>query len=146
MTPHPHPHAPAAPAPGSRNAHIWALVITGIATVLPHVKTGRLKLLGVTRGQRVSLLPDVPAIAETLPGYDIVVWFGLFGPAGMPKDITARLNTEVNRVMNTPETKKTMEDMGVEVYNATPEQFLDTLRKETAYWNKAVREYNIRMD
>ena len=122
------------------------VIFTAATQTLPHVKTGRLKLLGVTRGQRVSLLSDVPAIAETLPGYDIVVWFGLFGPAGMPKDITARLNTEVNRVMNTPETKKTMEDMGVEVYNATPEQFLETLRKETAYWNKAVREYQLKVD
>ena len=122
------------------------VIFTAATQTLPHVKAGRLKLLGITRGQRVALLPDVPAIAETLPGYDFVVWFGAFGPAGMPKDITARLNSEINRLMNAPETKKTMEDMGVEVNNPTPEQFLESLRKEAAYWNKAVREYDIKID
>lgn len=103
-------------------------------------------MLGVTRATRAPLFPDVPAIAETLPGYDIVAWFGFFGPAGLPRDITARLNTEVNRAMHAPDIKKSMEDMGVEVLNTTPEQFLESMRKDTAYWNKAVREYNIRMD
>lgn len=122
------------------------VIFTAATQTLPHVKTGRLKLLGVTRAKRAALFPDVPAIAETLPGYDIVVWFGLFGPAGMPKEITARLNSETNRLMNAPETKKPMEDMGVEVNSLTPEQFLESLRKETAYWNKAVREYDIKAD
>lgn len=121
-------------------------IFTAATQTLPHVKAGRLRVLGVTRAQRVPLFPDVPAIAETLPGYDIVIWFGFFGPAGMPKDITARLNSEVNRLMNAPDTRKVMEDMGVEVNNTTPEQFLESMRKDAAYWNKAVREYNIRMD
>ena len=82
------------------------VIFTAATQTLAHAKAGRLKLLGVTRGQRVALLPDVPAIAETLPGYEIVVWFGAFGPAGMPKDITTRLNSEINRMMNSPETKK----------------------------------------
>ena len=110
------------------------------------MKAGRLRVLGVTRAQRVPLFPDVPAIAETLPGYDIVIWFGFFGPAGLPKDITTRLNSEVNRLLHALDTKKSMEDMGVEVNNTTPEQFLESMRKDAAYWNKAVREYNIRMD
>ena len=64
---------------------------------LPLVKVGHLRALGVTRAQRVALFPEVPAIAEMLPGYDIVVCFGFFGLAGMPRDITARLTTEINR-------------------------------------------------
>ena len=122
------------------------VIFTAATQTLPHVKAGRLRVLGVTRAQRVPLFPDVPAIAETLPGYDIVVWFGFFGPAGLQRDITTRLNTEINRLMNAPDKKKFMGDMGVEVNNATLEQFLETLRRETAYWNKAVRDYNIRMD
>jgi len=122
------------------------VLFTAATQTLPHVKSGRLRLLGVTRGQRVALLPDVPAIAETLPGYEAVVWFGFFGPAGLPKDLTARLNLEVNRLMNAPDTKKVMEDMGVEVSNATPEQFSEILRKEAAYWNKVVRDFNIKVD
>ena len=122
------------------------LIFTAATQTLPHVKAGRLRVLGVTRAQRVPLFPEVPAIAETLPGYDIVIWFGFFGPAGLPRDITARLNSEVNRLMNAPDTKKVMEDIGVEVNNTTPEQFLEAMRKDVTYWNKAVREYNIRMD
>jgi tripartite-type tricarboxylate transporter receptor subunit TctC len=122
------------------------VLFTAATQTLPHVKTGKLRLLGITRGQRVALLPNVPAIAESLPGYEAVVWFGFFGPAGLPKDITLRLNTEVNRLMNAPDTKKVMEDMGVEVSNATPEQFSDTLRKEAAYWSKIVRDFNIKVD
>jgi tripartite-type tricarboxylate transporter receptor subunit TctC len=122
------------------------VIFTAATQTLPHVKTGRLRLLGVTRAQRAALLPDVPAIAETLPGYDIVVWFGFFAPAGLPREITTRLNTEINRVMNAPDTKKIMEEMGVEVNNVTPEQFLDSMRREAAYWNKAVRAYQIKLD
>ncbi len=122
------------------------VIFTAATQTLPHVKAGRLRVLGLTRAQRVPLFPDVPAIAETLPGYDIVIWFGFFGPAGLPKDITTRLNSEVNRLLHAPDTKKSMEDMGVEVNNTTPEQFLESMRKDAAYWNKAVREYNIRMD
>ena len=75
-----------------------------------------------------------------------MVWFGAFAPAGLPRDLTLRLNADMNRVMNAPDMKKTMEAMGVEVYNLSPEQFLESMRKEAAYWNKAVREFNIKVD
>ncbi len=122
------------------------MIVTAATQTLPHARTGRLRLLGVTRSQRSPMLPEVPAIAESLPGYEASVWFGAFGPAGMPGDITARLNTEINRLMSAPDTKKVMEDMGVEVVNITPEQFLVTLRKEAVHWGNVVRQYNIKMD
>jgi tripartite-type tricarboxylate transporter receptor subunit TctC len=122
------------------------VLFTAATQTLPHVKSGKLKLLGITRSKRAAMFPDVPAIAETLPGYEIVVWFGAFGPAGMLKDITARLNNEINRLMISPETNKMLEDMGVEVVNTTPDQFLETLRIEAAYWNKVVRDYHIKAD
>ena len=122
------------------------VMFTAATQSLPHVQSKRLRLLGVTRAHRVALFPDVPTIAETLPGYEAVVWFGAFGPAGMPRDITTRLNTEINRLMNAPDIKKNMDAVGVEVANVTPDQFLATLRKEAAYWNKVVRDYNIKGD
>ncbi len=122
------------------------LIFTAATQTLQHVKAGRLRLLGVTRGQRVALFPDVPAIAETLPGYEAVVWFGAFAPAGLPRDITARLNADFNRVFNSPDMKKSMEAVGVEVYNLGPEQFLATMRKDAASWNKMVRDFNIRVE
>lgn len=122
------------------------VMFTAATQTLQHVKAGRLRLLGVTRAKRVALFPDVPAIAETLPNYEAVVWFGAFAPAGLPRELTQRLNADMNRVMNAPDMKKTMEAMGVEVYNLSPEQFLESMRKEAAYWNKAVREFNIKVD
>lgn len=122
------------------------VMFTAATQTLQHVKAGRLRLLGVTRARRVALFPDVPAIAETLPNYEAVVWFGAFAPAGLSRELTQRLNADINRVMNAPDMKKTMEAMGVEVYNLSPEQFLESMRKEAAYWNKAVREFNIRVD
>jgi tripartite-type tricarboxylate transporter receptor subunit TctC len=122
------------------------MIITAATQTLPHAEAGRLRLLGVTRAKRVAMLPDVPAIAETLPGYEALVWYGAFGPAGMPKDITARLNTEINRLMNAPDTKSVMEKMGIEVANTTPEAFQKTLREEAVHWSKVVRDYGIKAD
>lgn len=122
------------------------MIITAATQTLPHVKAGRLRLLGVTRAKRVAMLPDVPAIAETLPGYEAVVWFGAFAPAGLPRDITARLNTEINKLMSAPDTKSVMEKMGVEIINITPEEFQRKLRAEAAHWTNVVRKYGIKAE
>jgi tripartite-type tricarboxylate transporter receptor subunit TctC len=122
------------------------MIITAATQTLPHANTGRLRLLGVTRAKRVAMLPDVPAIAETLPGYEASVWFGAFGPAGMPKDITTRLNTEINRLMSAPDTKSVMQKMGVEVVNITPEEFQKKLREEAVHWTKVIRQYGIKAE
>lgn len=122
------------------------MIITAATQTLPHVKTGRLRLLGVTRAKRVAMLPDVPAIAETLPGYEAVVWFGAFAPAGLPKDITARLNIEINKLMSAPDTKSVMENMGVEIINITSEEFRKKLREEAAHWTNVVRKYGIKAE
>jgi len=122
------------------------MIITAATQTLPHAEAGRLRLLGVTRAKRVAMLPDVPAIAETLPGYEASVWYGAFGPAGMPRDVTARLNMEINRLMNAAETRSVMEKMGIEVVNTTPEAFQKTLREEAVHWTKVVRDYGIKAD
>ena len=122
------------------------MIITAATQTLPHVKTGRLRLLGVTRAKRAAMLPDVPAIAETLPGYEAVVWFGAFGPAGLPQDITARLNTEINKLMSAPDTRSVMENMGVEVLTLTPEAFQKKLRDEASHWRSVVQKYGIKAE
>ena len=88
----------------------------------------------------------MPAIAETLPGYEAVVWFGAFGPAGLPQDITARLNTEINKLMSASDTKSVMENMGVEVLTLSPEAFQKKLREEAAHWTNVVRKYGIKAE
>jgi tripartite-type tricarboxylate transporter receptor subunit TctC len=113
---------------------------------LPQVNAGKLKLLAVTGSKRAAILPNVPTVAETLPGFDKAVWYGVFGPAGMPKELTNKLNAEINRFMNAPEQKKTLEDIGIEVSNETPDQFRATLHKEADFYGKLIKDLNIQAE
>ena len=140
------PYKGGAPAVLDTVAGQTQVLFTAATQTLPHVKSGRLRLLGVTSRQRAAMFPDVPTIAETLPGYEATVWFGAFGPAAMPKEVTSVLNAEINRAMTSPEIKKRMEETGVEVVNITPEQFLATMRREVPYWENLIREFGIKAD
>lgn len=111
---------------------------------LPHVKSGKLKLLAVTEKERSSLLANTPTVAETLPGYELAVWYGMFGPAGLPREITARINTEVNRIMQLPEVKEKMAGIGVEVARLTPAQFQETLARDTAKYTRLIADLGIK--
>jgi tripartite-type tricarboxylate transporter receptor subunit TctC len=111
---------------------------------LPHVKSGKLKLLAVTESQRSSLLASTPTVAETLPGYELAVWYGVFGPAGLTRDMTARINAEINRIMQLPEVKEKMAGIGVEVANLSPAQFNEILLKDTAKYTKLIAELGIK--
>ncbi|MCC6533446.1 MAG: tripartite tricarboxylate transporter substrate binding protein [Burkholderiales bacterium] len=140
------PYKGGAPAVLDTVAGQTQMIITAATQTLPHASTGRLRLLGVTRAQRVAMLPDVPAIAESLPGYEALVWYGAFGPAGLPNDITARLNREINQLMSAPETSVTLRKMGVEPLQTTPAAFQSKLREEAAHWAKVVRQYGIKIE
>ena len=111
---------------------------------LPHVKSGKLRLLGVTEATRSALLPDVPTVAESLPGYELGVWYGAFGPAGMPAELTQRLNAEINRAMSLPEVKSRMDAMGVEVVQVSAAAFAATLRRDADRYTKVIRELGIK--
>lgn len=113
---------------------------------LPHVKTGKLNLMAVTEPQRSKLLPDVPTVAETLPGYDVSVWYGAFGPAGMPRELVVYLNAEINKALAVPEVRARMAAMGVELVNSTPEQLATTLRQDAERYGKVIKELNIKLD
>ena len=119
---------------------------TAANLTLPQVKAGKLKLLAVTGTKRAAILPDVPTIAETLPGFDKGVWYGVFGPAGLPKELTDKLNAEINRIMNAPEQKKMLEDIGIEIVNETPAQFRETLLKDAEYYGKLIRDLGIKAE
>ena len=110
---------------------------------LPHVQSGKLKLLAVTEEQRSPLLPDVPTVAETLPGYELAVWYGAFGPAGMPPELTARLNREINVILKRPDVIKKMGDMGVLLTDTTPEQFGQILARDADKYGKLIKELGI---
>ncbi|QVQ26692.1 Bug family tripartite tricarboxylate transporter substrate binding protein [Achromobacter deleyi] len=110
---------------------------------LPHVQTNKLKLLAVTEESRSPFLPDVPTVAETLPGYELSVWYGAFGPAGMPPELTARLNREINLILKRPEVIKKMADMGVLLTETTPEQFGQILARDADKYGKLIKELGI---
>lgn len=113
----------------------------GIAGMLPHIKSGKLRPLGVTGSKRSPELPNVPTIAEAgVKGYEMVAWFGVAGPKGLPRDIQMKLHGELLRVLKTPEMSKSLQAVGQEpAWQDTPEKFLDFMKVEAAKWAKVVR-------
>jgi len=122
------------------------MFVTAGTQSLPHVKAGKLKLLAVTESKRSSMLKDVPTVAETVPGYEMAVWYGCFGPKGMPAELQKRLNAEINTIMMSPEVKAKMEAMAVEPVNETPERFGEIARAEAQKWDKLVKELGIKSE
>jgi tripartite-type tricarboxylate transporter receptor subunit TctC len=110
---------------------------------LPHVKSGKLNLVAVTEDKRAELLPNTPTVAETLPGYEMVVWYGVFGPKNLPADITATLNAEINKTLAQPAVIEKMRGIGVEVVQSTPAGFAKTLQADTDRYTKLIKELNI---
>ncbi|MCC7486417.1 MAG: tripartite tricarboxylate transporter substrate binding protein [Burkholderiales bacterium] len=119
-----------------------AQVIFGSAlTTVPHVRSGKLRALGVTSTTRASALPDIPTIAEAgVPGYEVDVWFGVFVPVKTPRAIVAKLNGEIARAMTDPAAKATLAAQGAEARATTPEGLAKMLRVEAAKWARVVRE------
>src|SRR5882762_902006 len=99
------PYRGGAPAVADTVGGQTQLFFTAGTQSLEHVKAGKLRLLAVTEGKRSSLLPDIATVAETLPGYEMAVWYGAYGPAGMPRPIVARLNAEISRILFLPDVK-----------------------------------------
>ncbi|HZP79271.1 MAG TPA: tripartite tricarboxylate transporter substrate binding protein [Pseudolabrys sp.] len=119
------------------------LFFTAGTQSLPHVKSGALRLLAVTEGKRSELLPDVPTVEETVPGFEMAVWYGAFGPAGMPRDIVSKLNSEISRILFLPEVKQRMADIAVEVAKSTPEELGALTRKDADKWGRIIKELGI---
>jgi tripartite-type tricarboxylate transporter receptor subunit TctC len=114
------------------------------STSIPLVKGGKVRALGVSSPQRFSLLPDIPAIAETLPGFEASIFNGVVAPAGVPKDILARLQGEIAKWAATPEARKHFADQGIELQASTsPEQFTSFLNAEVARSAKVIKEAGI---
>jgi tripartite-type tricarboxylate transporter receptor subunit TctC len=133
------PYRGGAPAVADTVGGQCQLFFTAGTQSLEHAQAGRLKLLALTEAKRSPLLPDVPIVAETVPGYEMTVWYGAFGPAGMPKDIVARLNGEIARALFLPEVKKRMADIAVEVASSTPEELAERMRRDADKWGGIIK-------
>jgi len=138
------PYRGGAPAVVDTVAGQTQLLFSAGTQTLPHVKANTLKLIGVTESKRSSLLPDVPTVAETIPGYEMAVWYGAFGPAGMPADLVSKLNAEINKAMMLPDVKQRMADIGVEVANISAPEFAKVLQADADKWGRLIREMGIK--
>jgi len=118
-----------------------------IAVVLPHIKAGKVRALGVTSAQRNPFLPEVPTIAESgYPGFEAVGWFGLMAPAQTPRDVLAKLNTETVRILNNPEINARIVALGAQVRASTMAEFEQFNREQIAKWAKVIKESGARAD
>jgi tripartite-type tricarboxylate transporter receptor subunit TctC len=122
------------------------MIFATMPTVLPMVKAGRLRALAVIGPQRAWALPDVPTVAESLPGFEVSNWIGLFAPAGISPEIVARLNAEVQKIMRSPEIEKRLESEGAKFVPTTPRSFAAFQRAETDKWARAIRDANIKVE
>ncbi len=113
-------------------------------SLLPHIKEGKLKLLGSTAPERFPNLGNTPAIGETLPGYAVDPWLGLFMPAKVPAEIVNRVNAEVARVLGSADVKAKLAPQGIELVTNSPADFAKFIRDEHAKWGKVIKEANIR--
>jgi tripartite-type tricarboxylate transporter receptor subunit TctC len=137
------PYRGGAPAVADTVGGQTQLMFTAGTQSLEHVKAGKLRLLAVTEDRRSSLLPDVPTVAETLPGFEMAVWYAAYGPAGMPKEIAERLNAEIGRILFLPEVKKRMADIAVETARSTPEELAQLTRADADKWGGIIRQLGI---
>jgi tripartite-type tricarboxylate transporter receptor subunit TctC len=121
------------------------LIIIGMTAATPHVRSGRLRALFTTGATRSFAFPDVPTVAEQgFPGFAAEAWYGLVGPAGMPRGHVDKLYAAVSRIMKLPDSKERLANVGFEVVASTPEAFARLIREEIAKWTKVVREAGIK--
>jgi len=122
-------------------------MISTSAAPLPHVKAGRLRALAVTTSKRILALPDIPTVAESaVPGYEVVSWYGLIGPKGMPRPIVDRLNAEVTKALRLKETAERLQSDGQSPVGGSPEQLLATIKKEIVLWRKVVSDADVKAE
>jgi len=120
------------------------LIVGSILPTYPHIQSGKLRALAVTTAKRWYSLPSVPPLNETLPGYEVELWFGVMAPRGTPPAVIDRLNAAVNKIIQDPEMKKNLEAQGMIPSGGTPQRFGERIRKDYDRWVKVVREQNIK--
>ena len=123
------------------------LYVSSVPTLLGHIKSGKLRALAVTASKRTDDLPQVPTVAESgYKGFEAVTWFGLLGPARLPASVVTSVNTELNKALNSPDLRKKLEDQGLDVTPATPEQFGKLIRSDIVKWGRVVKESGAKVD
>jgi tripartite-type tricarboxylate transporter receptor subunit TctC len=123
-----------------------AVFIGNMPPTVPHIKAGKLRALAVTTKSRSALMPELPTIADTLPGYETVAWFGVLAPAGTPPEIVNRLSVEIGRIARSPEMREKLVAMGAEPVGGTPEEFKAVIDRDIAKWKPLAQKVGIKVD
>ena len=122
------------------------MMFNAMPSTLAHIKSGQLRALGVTSLKRSPLAPDVPTVAETLPGFEISTWYGVLAPTGTPEAIIAKLNREIIYAAQLPDVRKKLEEMGVELQLSTPAVFGALIKSEMSKWAEVIRVTGVKAD
>jgi tripartite-type tricarboxylate transporter receptor subunit TctC len=123
------------------------MMFGNFAPSLPYAQSGKLRALAVTSAQRVPLAPNLPTVAESgLPGFEVSVWFGMVGPRGMPKQVIDKINKDVAALQHVPRVEKSLETLGFDAANATPQEFKARIVEEVDKWGKLVRQAKLIVD
>ncbi|MCZ8252219.1 MAG: tripartite tricarboxylate transporter substrate binding protein [Hylemonella sp.] len=122
------------------------VLFDSVVSGMPHVRDGKLRALAVTSPKRSALVPELPAVAELLPGFESVTWFGVYGPRGLPPEIVNRVNQAVNAALAEADLKDRFARLGAEPAGGTPQQFAAVVRAESAKWKKVITERKITAD
>lgn len=123
-----------------------SMLLSSVPTTMPQVKAGRIRALALTSTKRAPAMPDLPTVAESVPGYEVISWYGVLAPAKTPRAIVAKLNAELVNVLRTPEIKERLARDGTEAVGNTPEAFADYIKAEIVKWAKVVKTSGAKMD
>jgi tripartite-type tricarboxylate transporter receptor subunit TctC len=134
------PYKGASPALTDLVAGQTQFMITGVSSTLPFVKSGKLKALGVSSDKRLTILPDVPTVAEAIPGYEVITWYGVFAPVATPKAITEKLTAALSKIVASPDARERFAALGADANFLPPDKFAAMVRVETAKWAKVIKE------
>jgi tripartite-type tricarboxylate transporter receptor subunit TctC len=140
------PYKGGAPATQDLIAGRVQVMTNNVVGSLPNARAGKLRALGVTSAQRSPLAPDLPAVAETVPGYEMDAWYGLLGPKGIPAPVVSRLNAEANKVLQSAEVKQRFSTLGLTPVGGTPEAFMKHIQSELVKWAKVVKDSNMKVE
>jgi tripartite-type tricarboxylate transporter receptor subunit TctC len=120
------------------------VLFTALPAAVPLIKQNRIRGIGVTTAKRNNAIPDIPAIAEAVPGYEAVLWYGFWGPKQLPKSIVTLWNTEIRKILKLPDIKERLANEGLDPADAPPERFSEAVKRDVAKWQKVVKTGNIK--
>jgi tripartite-type tricarboxylate transporter receptor subunit TctC len=122
------------------------MIFDNISQILPHVRAGSVKALGITTPRRSAFAPDIPPVADTVPGFDTTSWFGFLFPARTPAEIVAKLQADTKTALDSAAVRERLAVLGAEVVGSTPEEFAAHIRRESETWGRIIREASIRAE